>query len=73
MPFILRGVALLGIDSVMAPKAPRIAAWERLARDLDPASLDVIARDIALADAINTATELMEGTLRGRVVVDVNR
>jgi acrylyl-CoA reductase (NADPH) len=72
MPFILRGVALLGIDSVMAPKAPRMAAWERLARDLDPSSLDVIAKEIALADAIGTATELMEGTLRGRVVVDVN-
>lgn len=73
LPFILRGVALLGIDSVMAPKARRIAAWARLARDLDPASLDVIARDIALADAIGTATELMEGRLRGRVVVDVNQ
>ncbi|TXS95801.1 oxidoreductase [Parahaliea maris] len=73
MPFILRGVALLGIDSVMAPKAPRVAAWERLARNLDPASLDVIAREITLADAIGTATELMEGTLRGRVVIDVNR
>lgn len=72
MPFILRGVALLGIDSVMAPKAPRMAAWERLARDLDPSSLDVIAKEIALADAIGTATELMEGSLRGRVVVDVN-
>lgn len=73
MPFILRGVSLLGIDSVMAPKAPRMAAWERLARDLDPASLDVIAREIGLADAIPVASELMAGTLRGRVVVDVNK
>jgi acrylyl-CoA reductase (NADPH) len=73
MPFILRGVSLLGIDSVMAPKPLRLAAWERLARDLDPAYLDVIARDIALADAIPAASALMEGTMRGRVAVDVNR
>lgn len=73
MPFILRGVALLGVDSVMAPSAPRTAAWERLARDMAPASLDLIARDIGLADAIGTAQELMQGRLRGRVVVDVNR
>lgn len=73
MPFILRGVALLGIDSVMAPKPSRLAAWERLARDIDPASLDVIARDISLADAIPVATDLMEGKVRGRVVVDVNK
>jgi acrylyl-CoA reductase (NADPH) len=73
MPFILRGVALLGIDSVMAPKAPRLAAWERLARDLDPGLLEAIATDIALADAIPAATELMQGTARGRVVVDVNK
>jgi len=73
MPFILRGVSLLGIDSVMAPRLPRLAAWERLARDLDPASLDVIAKEIGLADAIPVASELMEGTLRGRVVVDVNK
>ena len=42
-PFILRGVSLLGIDSVMAPEQPRLAAWDRLARDLDPALLDAIA------------------------------
>jgi acrylyl-CoA reductase (NADPH) len=73
MPFILRGVSLLGIDSVMAPRASRLAAWERLARDLDPASLEVIATDIALADAIPFATDLMQGKVRGRVVVDVNQ
>jgi acrylyl-CoA reductase (NADPH) len=73
MPFILRGVSLLGIDSVMAPKAPRLAAWERLARDLDLAALDVIANDIALAGAIAAASDLMEGKVRGRIVVDVNR
>ena len=73
MPFILRGVRLLGIDSVMAPRAPRLKAWERLARDLDPALLDVIATEIGLAEAIGTASELLDGKVRGRVVVDVNR
>ena len=73
MPFILRGVSLLGIDSVMAPRAPRLAAWERLARDLDPALLESIATDIGLADAIGVAADLMAGKVRGRVVVDVNK
>jgi acrylyl-CoA reductase (NADPH) len=72
-PFILRGVSLLGIDSVMAPKPPRIAAWERLSRDLDPRKLDSIAREIALEDAIAAARELMDGKVRGRIVIDVNR
>jgi len=73
MPFILRGVALLGVDSVMAPKARRLAAYERLARDLDIAALDVIAREIALGEAIAVAADILKGTVRGRVVVDVNR
>lgn len=73
MPFILRGVRLLGVDSVMAPKAPRLSAWARLARDLDPALLDVIATEISLSEAIATGAELLAGTVRGRVVVDVNR
>lgn len=72
-PFILRGVSLLGIDSVMAPKAPRLAAWERLARDLDPAALETIATEIGLGEAIDAARKLMDGTVRGRFVVDVNR
>ncbi len=72
-PFILRGVSLLGIDSVMAPKAPRLAAWERLARDVDAAALDVIATEIGLADAIPTAADLLKGKVRGRIVVDVNK
>ena len=71
-PFILRGVSLLGIDSVMAPRPPRLAAWNRLAKDLDPALLDVIATDIGLADAIGVAADLLAGKVRGRVVVDVN-
>jgi acrylyl-CoA reductase (NADPH) len=73
MPFILRGVSLLGIDSVMAPKAPRLAAWNRLARDLDPALLEVIGSEIGLAEAISVAGDLLAGKVRGRVIVDVNR
>ena len=73
MPFILRGVSLLGVDSVMAPRARRTTAWERLARDLDPALLDVIGNEIGLAEAVQAASGLMDGTVRGRMVVDVNR
>ncbi|MFB4298658.1 MDR family oxidoreductase [Actinomadura sp. NTSP31] len=72
-PFILRGVSLIGIDSVMAPAAPRTAAWERLSRDLDPGAIDAIAQEIALADAITASDRLLEGRVRGRLVVDVNR
>lgn len=72
-PFILRGVSLLGIDSVMAPKPPRLAAWNRLAQDLDIAKLDMIATEIGLAEAIPAAKKLMAGTVRGRIVVNVNR
>ncbi len=71
-PFILRGVSLLGIDSVMAPREPRLAAWHRLASDLDVAKLDVIATEIGLAGAIPAAAELLEGKVRGRIVVNVN-
>jgi acrylyl-CoA reductase (NADPH) len=73
MPFILRGVRLLGVDSVMAPKPVRLVAWERLARDLDPSILDVIATEIGLAEAIGAAADLLDGKVRGRIVVDVNR
>ncbi|HEX9175149.1 MAG TPA: MDR family oxidoreductase [Mycobacterium sp.] len=72
-PFILRGVSLLGVDSVMAPKARRLAAWKRLSRDLDAGALESIAREIALEEAIAAAGELMDGKVRGRIVVDVNR
>jgi acrylyl-CoA reductase (NADPH) len=72
-PFILRGVALLGVDSVMAPRPPRIAAWGRLARDLDVGLLEVIATEIGLAEAIPAASDLMAGKIRGRVVVNVNK
>ncbi|MFN3472408.1 MAG: MDR family oxidoreductase [Blastomonas sp.] len=72
MPFILRGVALLGVDSVMAPKAPRLKAWERLARDLDPAAIEAIGQVIGLEEAIAAAGRLMSGDVKGRYIVDVN-
>jgi len=71
-PFILRGVSLLGIDSVMAPQGPRQLAWERLAKDLKPAALDSISKTVGLAGAIGAAQEIVAGTIRGRVIVDVN-
>ena len=71
-PFILRGVTLAGIDSVMAPRALRVEAWTRLARDLDPARLDAMTREIALAEAIPAAAEILAGKIRGRLVVNVN-
>ncbi len=72
-PFILRGVSLLGIDSVMAPKARRLTAWARLARDLDGAALDVIAKEIKLSEAITAAADLIAGKVRGRLVVNVKQ
>ncbi|MDO9596495.1 MAG: MDR family oxidoreductase [Azoarcus sp.] len=72
-PFILRGVTLVGVDSVMCPRAERLEAWARLGRDLDIAKLDLITHEIALTEAIPAAAELIAGHIRGRVVVDVNR
>ncbi|WP_457105203.1 acrylyl-CoA reductase (NADPH) [Methylobacterium sp. P5_C11] len=72
-PFILRGVSLIGIDSVMCPRPERLEAWGRLARDLDPVKLDAITNEIGLSDVVATAERLMAGQVRGRVVVDVNR
>ena len=71
-PFILRGVALYGIDSVMAPMALRQQAWARLAKDLDMAKLDSITKEIGMDAVIPTAAALLEGKVRGRVVVNVN-
>ena len=71
MPFILRGVTLAGIDSVMAPLAKREQAWQRLARDLDLALLERITEEIALTDAVARAHDLMDGRVRGRLVVRI--
>jgi acrylyl-CoA reductase (NADPH) len=72
-PFILRGVRLIGVDSVMCPQADRRVAWTRLGAELDPAKLDAMTTGIGLADAIAQAPEILAGRVRGRLVVDVAR
>jgi acrylyl-CoA reductase (NADPH) len=71
-PFILRGVSLIGIDSVYAPTAARKTAWQKLAQELPADVLGQIASEIGLGDVIGTAGALLKGTVKGRVVVDVN-
>lgn len=71
-PFILRGVTLAGIDSVMRPTPDRVEAWSRLATDLDLAKLDAMTGRATLSDLPRLGAEIMEGKIRGRVVVDVN-
>ncbi len=71
MPFILRGVTLAGIDSVMRPLADRREAWERLAEVLDVSLFDDIVTTIGLDEAVDAASDLIAGKIRGRVVVDV--
>ena len=70
-PFILRGVTLAGIDSVMAPKAKRIAAWSRLARDLNKAKLAAMTVKRPLAEVVDLAPQILAGQVRGRVVLEV--
>mgnify|MGYP000028138394 CR=1 FL=1 len=72
-PFILRGVTLAGVDSVMCPRAERLLAWQRLADDLDVEKLERISREVGLDEAIPLAASLLDGAVRGRVIVDVNR
>ncbi len=71
-PFILRGVTLAGVDSVMAPRELRLEAWRRLAEDLDPSKLGAIAQEISLDQAIEASSQILAGKLRGRVVVKVS-
>lgn len=71
-PFILRGVSLFGIDSVMAPKMLRMLAWSRLVQNLDLHKLAAMTTEITLEDAISAAPDLLKGKLRGRTAVDVN-
>lgn len=71
MPFILRGVKLIGIDSVMAPKAAREEAWARLAKDLDLKKLDAMTTKAGLGDLPKLAGDILAGKVRGRMVIDV--
>jgi acrylyl-CoA reductase (NADPH) len=72
-PFILRGVTLRGINSVYASLEQRSRAWDHLARELDPGLLESMTSEIALAEAIARAPDVLAGKVRGRLVVDVNR
>lgn len=71
MPFILRGITLYGIDSVMRPLADRETAWQRLAELLSAEDLDQIGATISLADSLDYAEKLLDGSVRGRVIVKV--
>ncbi len=72
-PFILRAVKLIGVDSVMAPKARRIDAWSNLALELPESTLAKITQEIALADALAWAPKILAGGVRGRLVVNVRQ
>lgn len=72
LPFILRGVRLLGIDSVMAPPETREIAWQRLASDIDTGKLGRIARLEPMSRVLELAPQIVEGRIRGRIVIDVN-
>ena len=72
MPFILRGVSLLGVDSVMASKELRHEAWGRIASDLDLAKLASLTTTIGFDDIIATASDIIDGKIRGRVIVDMS-
>jgi acrylyl-CoA reductase (NADPH) len=71
-PFILRGVHLLGVDSVMAPRQTRLRAWQRLAAEIDLDKLESMTRTIAIGELPEAAAEILAGKVRGRIVVDVN-
>ena len=72
IPFLLRGVSLLGIDSVLQPFENRQRAWGRLVRDLDLELLEAMIRPAALADLPALGADILKGRVQGRVVVDVN-
>ena len=72
-PFILRGVKLIGVDSVMCPMTDRAEAWQRLAKELDLSRLQAITSEIGLGEAIARGADVLAGKVRGRLVVDVNR
>ena len=72
-PFILRAITLAGVDSVQTPRARRLEAWRRLSDDLDPSLLDSLTSEIGLNQVLDTARDVLDGRVRGRVVVDTNR
>ncbi|MEM9138833.1 MAG: oxidoreductase, partial [Pseudomonadota bacterium] len=72
VPFLLRGVSLLGIDSVMQPQDNRIVAWQRIARDLPMDKLEAMISTATLGDMIEMGPAILKGQVKGRVVVDVN-
>ena len=72
VPFLLRGVNLLGIDSVMQPYANRVRAWDRIARDLPMDKLDAMVHPATLGDLPQLGADILKGQVKGRVVVDVN-
>jgi acrylyl-CoA reductase (NADPH) len=72
LPFLLRGVNLLGIDSVLCPKASRIEAWDRLAKDLPKGRLDALTSRAGLKDLPELADKILHGQVRGRLVIDVD-
>ena len=73
LPFILRNIAVYGIDSVMLPKGPREAAWQRLGADLPLDRLDSTVSEAGLGDLLALAPKILKGAVRGRVVVDVSK
>ena len=73
LPFILRSIAVYGIDSVMLPKGPREEAWRRLATDLPLDKLDSAVSEAGLSDLMGLAPRILKGEVRGRMVVDVSR
>jgi acrylyl-CoA reductase (NADPH) len=72
-PFILRGVTLAGVDSVMCPRTDRLEAWRRLSQDLDIEKLELLTQEAGLSQVIDYAGGLLEGRIRGRIVVDTRR
>ncbi len=72
-PFILRGVTLAGVDSVMCPRPTRREAWRRLVSDLDIAKLDALSHEIGLIEVIPKAQSMLNGEIRGRLVIDVEQ
>lgn len=72
-PFILRGVSLIGIDSVMCPVEKRKLAWDDLAKEIDESELTDIARTISLNEVLKIAPGMIDGTTKGRYVVDVKK